>query len=196
MGYVTKDVGYNELSLEEYVAGYSAILLLPQVSLRERLHRTEHLGALMYLASIYEWLAVRSFHAAVSMGIEQGRLHWGDSFLHLENRMLAGSHKKVKDQNKRPAPQTSTVVLFCRKYQKNSYAHNRDHYTMLRGEKKWLCHICAACWVKNKAIPSILLTAPINLNLRSDYLALLSSHLYRTLTQLISHNFVLRTFMI
>lgn len=74
----------------------------------------------------------------------------GDSFLHLENRTLPGSHKKVKDQNKRLAPQTSTVVLFCCKYQKNSYAHNRDHHAMLRGEKKWLCHICAACWVKNK----------------------------------------------
>lgn len=55
MGYVTKDIGYDELSLEEYVAGYSAILLLLQVSLRKRLHRTEHLGALIYLASIYEW---------------------------------------------------------------------------------------------------------------------------------------------
>ena len=65
MGYVTKDIGYDELSLEEFVAGYSAILLLPQVSSPERLHHTEHLGALMYLPSIYEWPAVCSFHAAV-----------------------------------------------------------------------------------------------------------------------------------
>ena len=150
MGYVTKDIGYDELSLVEFVAGYSAILLLPQVSSRERLHRTEHLGALMYLASIYEWPAVRSFHAAVLLEIERGRLNWGDSFLHLENRTLAGSHKKVKDQTKRPAPQTSTIVLFCREYQKGFCSHNKDHYAMLRGEKKWLCHICAACWVKDK----------------------------------------------
>lgn len=100
MGYVTKDISYDELSLEEFVAGYSAILLLPQVS---RHHRTEHLGALMYLASIYEWPAVRSFHAAVLMEIERGRLNWGKSFLHLENRTLAGSHKKAKEQ-KRSAP--------------------------------------------------------------------------------------------
>ena len=150
MGYVTKDIGYDELSLEEFVAGYNAILLLPQVSSRERLHRTQHLGALMYLASIYEWPAVRSFHAAVLLEIERDRLNWGDSFLHLENRTLAGSHKKVKDQTKRPAPQTSTIVLFCREYQKGSCSHNKDHYAMLRGEKKWLCHICAACWVKDK----------------------------------------------
>ena len=87
-----------------------AILLLPQVSSCERLHRTEHLGALMYLASICEWLAVRSFHEAVLLEIERGQLNWGDSFLHLENLTLASSHRKVKDQTKCPAPQTSTII--------------------------------------------------------------------------------------
>lgn len=60
---VTKDVSYGEISLEEFPAGYSAILLLPQVYSHERHHRTEHLGALMYLASTYESPAVRSFPA-------------------------------------------------------------------------------------------------------------------------------------
>lgn len=134
MGYVSKNVSYDELTLEEFVAGHSAILLLPQVSSHERQHRTEHLGALMYLASVYEWPAVRSFHAAVLLEIERGRLNWGDSFLHLENRTLAGSHKKVKDQ-KHPAPSTSTAVLFCREYQKGSCSHSKDHYAMLKGER-------------------------------------------------------------
>ena len=150
MGYVSKNVSYDELTLEEFVAGYSAILLLPQVSSHERKHRTEHLGALMYLASIYEWPAVRSFHAAVLSEIERGRLNWEDSFLHLENRTLAGLHKKTKEQ-KRPTPSSSNAVLFCRDYQKGSCSHSKDHYAMLKGEKKWLCHICAACWVKDKA---------------------------------------------
>ena len=149
MSYVSKNVSYDELTLEKFVAGYSAILLLPQVSSHERKHRTEHLGALMYLASIYEWTAVRRLHAAVLSEIERGRLNWGDSFLHLENRTLAGLHK-TKDQ-KRPAPSSSNAVLFCRDYQKGSCSHSKDHYAMLKGEKKWLCHICAACWVKDKA---------------------------------------------
>jgi len=149
LGFVSKNVTYDELTIEEFVAGYSAILLLPQITSHERKHRTEHLGALMYLASIYEWSAVRSFHAAVLLEIERGRLNWGDSFLHLENRTLAGSHKKTKDQ-KRPAPSTSTAVLFCREYQKGSCSHSKDHYALLKGEKKWLCHICAGCWVKDK----------------------------------------------
>jgi len=149
LGFVSKNITYDELTIEEFVAGYSAILLLPQTTSHERKHRTEHLGALMYLASIYEWSAVRSFHAAVLLEIERGRLNWVDSFLHLENRMLAGSHKKMKDQ-KRPTPSTSTAVLFCREYQKGSCSHSKDHYALLKGEKKWLCHICAGCWVKDK----------------------------------------------
>ena len=150
MGYVSKNVSYDELTLEEFVAGYSPILLLPQVSSHERKHRTEHLGALMYLASIYEWPAVCSLHEAVLSEIEKGRLNWEDSFLHLENRTLTGLHKKTKDQ-KRPAPSSSNAVLFNRDYQKGSCSHSKDHYAMLKGEKKWLCHICAACWVKDKA---------------------------------------------
>ena len=108
----------------------------------------EHLGALMYLTSIYKWPAVRSFHAAVLMEIELGRLNWGDSFLHLENRTPAGSHKKAKEKN-RPVPQNSNAVLFCHEYQKGSCTHSKDHYATPRGEKKWLCYICAACWVKD-----------------------------------------------
>ena len=73
----------------------------------------EHLGALMYLASIYEWPAVCSFHAAVLLEIERGRLNWDE-------------------------------------YQKGSCSHSKNHYTMFKGEKKWLCHICGACWVKDK----------------------------------------------
>ena len=73
LGYVSKNVTYDELTLEEFVAGYSAILLLPQITSHERQHRTEHLGALMYLASVCEWPAVRSFHAAVLLEIERGR---------------------------------------------------------------------------------------------------------------------------
>ena len=72
MGYVSKNVSYDELTLEEFVAAYSAILLLPQVSSHERRHRTEHLGALMYLASIYEW---RFYQKSREVALT-GRIHF------------------------------------------------------------------------------------------------------------------------
>ena len=42
----------------------------------------------------------------------------------------------------------STVpVLSCRDYQRSTCSFQQDHYGLLRGERKWLRHICADCWV-------------------------------------------------
>lgn len=93
----------------------------------------------MYLASVYEWPAIRSFHAAVLLEIERGRLNWGDSFLHLENRTLAGLHKKTKEQtcptpsnSRRVCALTLKIIMPCLEGTRNG------------------CVIFAACWVKDK----------------------------------------------
>jgi len=133
------------LKIEEFVAGYSAILAMSSISSKERRERIEHLSALMY-----EWSAVRSYHAAVLMEIERGRRRWGgDSFTSIENRSFAGcarksSHSTEKVEIKR------TVVLFCREFNKGNCTQTKDHFATLRGERKWLSHICAACWVKDR----------------------------------------------
>ena len=115
---VPKDVSYDEpMSLQRRNLLLLCHYSVPQVSKHERLLHTEHLGALMYLASIYERLGERGAHGTVLLVIERGRLNWGDSMRHLENRNLAGSHKKAKQQ-KRPARHSSHAVLFCREYQK------------------------------------------------------------------------------
>lgn len=134
LGYVSKNVPFEELTIEEFVAGYSAIILL-DISRREKHARIEHLQSLMYLATLYEWPAVRSFHGAVLLEIERGRLSWGDSFLHLENRSLVGSAKKTaKPESKKSS--NSSPVLFCRDYQKGSCTNSKDHFALLKGEKK------------------------------------------------------------
>lgn len=152
LSYVSKDVRYDDLSIEEFVAGYSSILSLTKISPTERQARIEHLTQLMYLASVYEWSAVRAFHAAVLMEIERGRLNWGDSFTSLEIRAMAGCTKRVTSaavskESKRNAPN----ILFCREFQRGTCPHNKDHYALVKGERKWLCHICANCWIKEKA---------------------------------------------
>ena len=149
LGYVSKDVKYDDLTIEKFVAGYAAILALPSLSSREKRERIEHLNALMYLATVYEWSAVRSYHAAVLMEIERGRRRWGDSFATIENRSFAGCSKKSslsydKVDTKRSA------VLFSREFNKSNCSHGKDHFAMLRGERKCLSHICAACWVKDR----------------------------------------------
>ena len=83
-----RDVKYEELKLEEFVAGYGQILLSPDLSEVERSSRLKHLVSLMYFSQLYEWQAVLSFHGAVLLEIERGLLQWGYSFLPLESRTL------------------------------------------------------------------------------------------------------------
>lgn len=149
LGYVSKELKYDELTIEEFVAGYSAILSLPSLSSREKRERIIHLNGLMYLATIYEWSDVRCFHAAVLAEIERGRISWTDSFAAIEARSFAGCTRKI-NANKGDGTKRQPT-LFCREYNKGNCSHgSKDHYATLRGEKKWLLHICAACWVKDR----------------------------------------------
>ena len=90
-----RDVKYEELTLAEFVAGYSQILWSPDLSEVECSSRLKYLVSLMYFSQLYDWQAVSSFHGAVLLEIERGLLKWEDSFLHLESRTLYG-HLKVK----------------------------------------------------------------------------------------------------
>lgn len=41
-------------------------------------------------------------------------------------------------------------TLFCRDYQRDGCANVNDHYGYIRGERKWIKHICATCWVQHR----------------------------------------------
>ena len=69
-----RDVKYEELTLEEFVAGYGQILLFPDLSEVERCSRLKHLVTLMYFSQLYGRQAVLSFHGAVLLEIERGFL--------------------------------------------------------------------------------------------------------------------------
>ena len=57
----------------------------------------DHFVVLMYLVTQFAWPAVQEFHAAVLFEIECGRAHWGDSFAHLESRLLRTTGKPVSN---------------------------------------------------------------------------------------------------
>ena len=146
LSYVSKDKTYDELTLAEFAAGYAAILQRPTLPPQELRARIVHLSSLMYLATQFTWSSVRDLHAAVLFEIECGRADWGDSFTHLESRIL---QVPVKSSSRAGASRTegSTAVFFCRDFQHGACKSNKDHYGTLRGERKWLQHICARCWV-------------------------------------------------
>lgn len=141
--YVSKDKGYDELTIAEFSAGYTSILKLPSISDSERNARLDHFIRLMYLLMQFTWPAVREFHATVLLEIECCRAQWGDSFSDLETRLFRKSSRSTGTVH---ASRSGAPVLFCQDFQHGKCGHSKDHYGTIRNETKWLQHNCAKCW--------------------------------------------------
>ena len=139
LAYVSKDKGYDELTIAEFSAGYTSILKLPSIS--ERNARLDHFIRLMYLLMQFTWPAVREFHATVLLEIECCRVQWGDSFSDLETCLSENLQGQRGLCTLSGAP-----VLFCQDFQHGKCGHSKDHYGTIRNETKWLQHNCAKCW--------------------------------------------------
>ena len=161
--FVTKEKEYEELTLAEFCAGYTAIL--ENCSGPKLVHRLSHFKELMYLSTKYQWRYVLNYHAAVLLEIERGHCSWGDNFHMLQNTTLAGglltSHQfrggsglSSSGSSKRPFNSNggnNEGILFCHDYQNGSCSHVGDHQGEYKGEKnRQLKHICAICWLVNK----------------------------------------------
>ena len=147
--YVSKEVTYDNLTLAEFAAGYASILRLPKLSALERTARIEHFATLMYLATQFPWPLVRSLHAAALFEIECGRLRWGDSFSHLEARLLHGPSNQSRSST---ATTPKPAVQFCKAYQSGKWSFTKDHFGLIKNERKWVQHICAKCWLTKQDV--------------------------------------------
>ena len=79
--FVSKNKKYDDLSIEEFCAGYATIITNSK-SNTEQKHRITHLKDLMYLATKYRWDCVLSFHAACLLEIERATCAGGIHFSH------------------------------------------------------------------------------------------------------------------
>ena len=141
--FVNKLKKYDELSIQEFCAGYCSIL--DEVNDNECKHRVQHLRELMYLSTIYQWECILSYHAAVLLEIERGHFRWGDSFQTLQMTTLAGG-VLLKAGDSSRANETGPVV-FCKNYQRGMCDERSDHYGDYNGLSRLLRHICAICWL-------------------------------------------------
>ena len=116
LSYISKDKTYDDLTLAEFAAGYAAILQRPNLPLQELRTLIVHLSSLMYLATQFTWSSIRDLHAAVLFEIECGRADWGDSFTHLESRIL---QVPVKTSSRAGNSRTEgfNAVFFCWDFQ-------------------------------------------------------------------------------
>ena len=165
MHFVNKEKKYEDLSIAEFCAGYSAIL--ETCSEKSRAYRTAHLKELMYLATKYQWRCVLNYHAAVLLEIERGHLRWGDSFQILQNTTLAGgflqqnrssgsnsANRQTGGASVTPGPSNGRDegTVFCRAYQRGTCRQARDHYGWFNGANRLLRQMCANCWLNSKTV--------------------------------------------
>ena len=144
--FINKTKKYDELSIQEFCAGYSTIL--EGLSGKKLIHRVEHLKELMYFSTIYRWDCVLSYHAACLLEIERGNLRWGDSFQKIQMTTLAGGtlNRQTENLNKNE----SGPVVFCRNFQQGFCAEATDHMGEFKGNIRLLRHICASCWLYHR----------------------------------------------
>ena len=77
-------------------------------------------------------------------------LRSSDSLFHLESRTLYRHPKTPKTSTSGGSSTSSTTVLYCRDFQRQQCSFNQAHYSYLRGERKWLRHICSDCLVQSR----------------------------------------------
>lgn len=90
LAYVSKDKGYDELTLTEFSAENASIVKLPSLSETERNARLDHFTGLMYVITQYPWPAACEFHTAVLFAIECDHDRWGDGTI--RNEMKSPQH--------------------------------------------------------------------------------------------------------
>ncbi len=165
LDFAGKSKEYEDLSIQEFCEGYVAIMEVSKVE--EMKFRMSHLKELMNLGSKYQWRNVLNYHASCLLEIERGNMKWGSSFQNLQCTTLAGG---FLNRNRAPGSSNSTSgagnnsassqrvssssgegpTLFCKLYQRGVCSFVQDHMGRLNGENKFLKHICAICWLRDR----------------------------------------------
>jgi hypothetical protein len=138
-----------DLSMSEFVLGYTAMLENPRLDATLRGHMMRLLKLLMDDANIRPWPQVRHLHVTIIQSMETGQLQWGDT-----EAMLAIQRQHSRTyvppnpapMPRRPAanPRTTTTnppLVYCLLFQSNSCESPTDHDSA-RG---FVHHVCAFC---------------------------------------------------
>ena len=133
----TFDLIFDNLTLAEFVAGTSAILLLPELPEAEKKARLEHLQFLMLLSRSFSWDSLRALYAVALEDIQCGHRKWGDSLVDLKDLMLTPMSAA---KSARTPPTASTGPNPCRKFNFSECTISSCRYQ----------HICFHCWKLGK----------------------------------------------
>jgi len=161
--FVSKNISFEDLELNLFIAGELEIISDSQTNRTERKGRLELLKRILYLSLSYEFEGLKCYYAAVLREIELGKKKWSDEFQYLEiailNRFLIKSHGSIKRNSnvnfktrkaENPLKEESTV-WFCASYQRNKCQHKTDHTAVVKGKMRYALHICTTCWQNDQS---------------------------------------------
>lgn len=155
--YVNKQVKFDDLDFKMFIAGELEIISGAHISNTERIGRLDLLKKIVYYSSTYEFKGLKSFYAAWLREIELGKKSWSDDPQQLETAILTKYLRTTKGPSSIPKrePSKNSVdaekVWFCNMYQRNKCPHKNSHMIVVKGQSRLAQHICATCWLKDKA---------------------------------------------
>lgn len=122
----------------------------------EREGRLSLLKKIVYYSNVYEWKAILAFYAAWLRRIELGEKEWDDDPAQIEIPILAKhvlNVSKYEKNRNHSYTYRNTVqnerTWFCSQFQKNKCTERSNHEGQVKGVKRYLEHICAACWIRS-----------------------------------------------
>ena len=157
--HVNKQLKFDELNFQLFVAGELEIISDSDLSSTEKNGRVALLKKLVYYYATYEFKGLKAFYAAWLREIELGKKSWSDDSSYIENAILSKYLLKGSSKSKTSATkslssqqgQDDDRVWFCPLYQRNKCLKRSNHLDTFKNKGlKLLQHICATCWIKDK----------------------------------------------
>ena len=142
---------YSDLSIQEFVLGYMALVGRSTAGPRIRDIMYRHLQELMLDATRYPWPSVRHYNAILFHHMEMGEITWEDRAGIQELRANYASQALCSipqgpSQGQHPGAAASSTPRFCGQFQVGTCRQSSDHDSP-RGP---VIHACAYCLRKGK----------------------------------------------
>lgn len=156
--YVNKHVKFDELDFKLFIAGELEIISEEGISKAERSGRISMLKKIVYYSNTYDFKGLKSFYAAWLREIELGKKTWVDDPQQIESAILSkhlrwqkSSFLANKKDSSHKGNNSDEKLWFCSLYQRNKCANKASHMVVIKGKMRMAQHICATCWLKDKA---------------------------------------------
>lgn len=131
------DLIFDNITLPEFVAGTSAILLSSEIKEPEKRARIEHLQFLMLLSRSYTWDSLRAMYAVALEDIQCGHRKWSDSLADLKDLMAV---PQANDKQHTSPSNMRNVNTSCRKFNYEKCTYKFCRYP----------HVCYICSLQGK----------------------------------------------